>query len=422
MASPPETSAAQDAAQAPGQLTYPPFESSPYVASGTTRRERWWFSDGIWLDQGQTADVVGFAWTHWLADRGVIVRGAELGADFATQLQREGQVLGGLGLVGPDSGVQAEAVVRVVQSRGLLERCYSFGSVDSVVDALLERGPVLASIAWRSAMFTPADVDGWSVCRAGADDHVAGGYYCLLNGVALDLVIDGVTGFVRLKNTWGRQWADEGQALISIADLGAVLDPGRTLLPIPNASVLRTGIRPDVAVEGPPYRPRQVRFEQSSIAGDVATRRDIVGAAAYAEAIARGIQHPDTKAPLTIGIKAPWGAGKTSLMRMIRDRLEWPELDGSSENLRHVHLTTAAARRVSATARKSAVTGPEALGTVTNRAVLRKLKDAGEEPAPGELKADLGKAGVSAPPRDHDRWRPTVWFNPWMYQIGRAHV
>ena len=410
---------------------YPPLESSPYAVRSSGRRERWWFSDGIWLNQGQTGNVVGFAWTHWLADRGLEVPGTELGAEFATQLQREAQALGG-GPVGPQNGAQIEAAAAILLSRGLVEECYSFTGVDAVVGAVLERGPVVAAIRWRQGMSTPVDVDGWSVCRYDADESVAGGHCVLLNGVALNLVIDGVTGFVRLKNTWGREWADEGQALISIVDLSAAIDPERCLLPIPNATVLRPGIRRDAATDGAAarrgpvedvpveelrYQPRQVRFEQSSISGDLATRRDTVGAKAYAEAIARGIQHPDTKAPLTIGIKAPWGAGKTSLMRMIRDRLEWPDLDGTSEKLRQIHLTTAAAKRVSATAKESALTGSEALDKVTNLAVLRKLRHAGEEAAPGELKADLGKAGDGAP-QDHDRWRPTVWFNPWMYQTG----
>jgi hypothetical protein len=47
------------------------------------------------LNQGETGDVVGFAWTHWLADRGVVVPRAELGAEYATELQREAQALGG---------------------------------------------------------------------------------------------------------------------------------------------------------------------------------------------------------------------------------------------------------------------------------------------------------------------------------------
>lgn len=416
MATAPEPPTTQ---KGPERNEYPKFEDSAYAVPGTQRRQRWWNSNGIWLDQGQTAQVVGFAWTHWLADRGVEVNDGELGADYAAELQREAQRLGG-GEVDPHSGAKIEAAAWVLQSRGLIAQCYSFQSMDSVVSALLERGPVLAGIAWHSEMYRPVDIDGWSVCRysGGESSRPVANYLSLLNGVALDLRIGGVTGFVRLKNTWGRRWADEGQTLISIADLSAVVDLGSSLLPIPVPSVLRPGNAADVAVEEPPYQPHQIRFEQSSITGDVATPRDSLGTAPYAEAIARGIQHRETKAPLTIGIKAPWGAGKTSLMRMIRDRLEWPDLDGSPDKLRPVHLTTETARRVAATARRSAVTGPEALGKVTNREVLRKLRDSDEEPAAGELKANPDKAGAGAPPPGQDRWRPTVWFNPWMYQTG----
>ena len=248
---------------------------------------------------------------------------------------------------------------------------------------------------------------------------------CLLNGITLDLTIDGVTGFVRLKNCWGRQWGDDGHILISIADLAAMIHLEDSLLPIPAASALRPSVRQDVATDGSPYGPHEVRFEQSSIGGDLATQRDTVGAAAYAEAIARGIQHVETKAPLTIGIKGAWGAGKTSLMRMIRDRLEWPGLDGSSEDLRRIHLTTQTVKRV-ADPKKSSLQGPKGLAEVTDLAILKKLRadstaDAAQPSARRdggpELRAELGKAGT-ARPDDDDRWRPTVWFNPWMYQTG----
>jgi hypothetical protein len=39
---------------------FAPFEPVP-----STRRERWWFSDGVWIDQGQEAAVVGAVWVHW---------------------------------------------------------------------------------------------------------------------------------------------------------------------------------------------------------------------------------------------------------------------------------------------------------------------------------------------------------------------
>lgn len=60
------------------------------------------------------------------------------------------------------------------------------------------------------------------------------------------------------------------------------------------------------------------------IARDYWTTEDNLGYGAYADAVASFIRHPETRPPLTIGIKAPWGAGKTSLMRMVQERLDPP--------------------------------------------------------------------------------------------------
>ena len=48
---------------------------------------------------------------------------------------------------------------------------------------------------------------------------------------------------------------------------------------------------------------------------------DRLGFAAYANALAGLLDHPDTATPLTIAISAPWGAGKTSLANMVASRL-----------------------------------------------------------------------------------------------------
>ncbi|HWN09720.1 MAG TPA: P-loop NTPase fold protein [Pyrinomonadaceae bacterium] len=42
----------------------------------------------------------------------------------------------------------------------------------------------------------------------------------------------------------------------------------------------------------------------------------------YADAIAEFIFHNDTKPPLAIGVLAPWGQGKTTLMKMIQNQIE----------------------------------------------------------------------------------------------------
>ena len=138
--------------------------------------------------------------------------------------EREAQQIQG-GPVGPEFGARIDAAAVVLQSRGIIQECYSFQSIDSVVNALLERGPVVASMLWDGArMSDPLDVEGWIVGRPRQDMSASGGSSCvLLNGVTLDLTIDGVTGFVRLKNCWGRQWGDDGQILVSIADLAATM-------------------------------------------------------------------------------------------------------------------------------------------------------------------------------------------------------
>jgi hypothetical protein len=55
---------------------------------------------------------------------------------------------------------------------------------------------------------------------------------------------------------------------------------------------------------------------------DTWTRTDLLGYARYAQAIADPILQGVTQPPITIGIQAPWGQGKTSLMRMIQERLD----------------------------------------------------------------------------------------------------
>jgi hypothetical protein len=72
---------------------------------------------------------------------------------------------------------------------------------------------------------------------------------------------------------------------------------------------------------------------------DTYSEEDLLGYQDYVDALADFIQSPETKKPLTIGIDAPWGGGKTTIMRMLEKRLGpqpkprrlWPwqrEVDG----------------------------------------------------------------------------------------------
>lgn len=74
----------------------------------------------------------------------------------------------------------------------------------------------------------------------------------------------------------------------------------------------------------PPATPD--KFNVDAIAkkstSDIWTIEDQLGYESYAQAIAKLIVDGKAQPPLTVSIQAPWGQGKTSLMRMIKHKLE----------------------------------------------------------------------------------------------------
>ena len=118
---------------------------------------------------------------------------------------------------------------------------------------------------------------------------------------------------------------------------------------------------------------------------------DTLGYEAYARALASLITHPDTQPPLTIGIEAPWGAGKTSVMKMIQHILDG-EASVTEQN------QAGKSNRL-----------PES--TISIETLLDALKhpefDTHITPKSSELGERYGVPG-----------RATVWFNAWKYQTS----
>ncbi|HXC42407.1 MAG TPA: P-loop NTPase fold protein [Candidatus Dormibacteraeota bacterium] len=132
---------------------------------------------------------------------------------------------------------------------------------------------------------------------------------------------------------------------------------------------------------------------------DLWSEVDRLGYEAYARTIASLITHRETKPPLTIGIKAPWGAGKTTLMKRVQ-RL----LDGYAE------LSEAGGTEIV----------QDLISEVTLQELLRALKGGLKPVKLKEKPNERGKAyGLPQ--------RITVWFNAWKYQTseqiwaGMAH-
>jgi KAP family P-loop domain/TIR domain len=164
---------------------------------------------------------------------------------------------------------------------------------------------------------------------------------------------------------------------------------------------------------------------EPKVARDYWTVEDRLGSRAYAEAISSFVVHRDTKPPLTIGVKAPWGAGKTSLMRMVQAELDPPENPSDSRwTFLPIRMTTDGLKRLYPdNPTETRASRPQERLSV--RRGLRLLhKSPPEPPDLASVKAATvdptlaSDAAVKKNAVDADRWRSTVWFNPWMYQRG----
>jgi hypothetical protein len=120
------------------------------------------------------------------------------------------------------------------------------------------------------------------------------------------------------------------------------------------------------------------------IATDIWTLRDSLGFRAYAHAISRFMTHPQTSPPLTVSIQAPWGGGKTTLMRMIQQALDPEALQNTGEKA-----------------------NPEVRGELKIRGALDEVD--------AWIQAKTQKK-LPLVPEKAERKLLTVWFNAWKYE------
>ena len=148
------------------------------------------------------------------------------------------------------------------------------------------------------------------------------------------------------------------------------------------------------------------------LASDIWTTEDRLDYQLYADAIAAFLRHRETKPPLTIGIKGPWGAGKTSLMRMVQKKLDPVNDSGKRTEIR---LTPGSRKRLWL-AKSPPRERPEE-APVRNLEVLRQTRH--PVTPDGDTDSRLRTEPLDASGAvDSADWRPTVWFNAWMYQSG----
>jgi ATPase subunit of ABC transporter with duplicated ATPase domains len=126
----------------------------------------------------------------------------------------------------------------------------------------------------------------------------------------------------------------------------------------------------------------------------------------FSHAIARFITHPKTVPPLCISIQAPWGQGKTSLMRMVQEDLDKDAVREVLKESRSVQLQ----RKI----RQHKVKLEQIIGKdkklVKSNVNLEKVAKEFEE------LSEFRSIDVIGNEEDEVEPRLTVWFNAWAYE------
>lgn len=137
------------------------------------------------------------------------------------------------------------------------------------------------------------------------------------------------------------------------------------------------------------------------IASDLWTTEDALGYDSYAHAIYRFMTHPKTKPPLTISIQAPWGGGKTSLMRMIRKKID-PDADSELKKAAETPNGELTVKGVLEEVKKwiAEKTDRKPLGQTSKKEIEKSVEDTTQK---------------TTEKKTEER-RLTVWFNAWKYE------
>jgi kumamolisin len=141
---------------------------------------------------------------------------------------------------------------------------------------------------------------------------------------------------------------------------------------------------------------------------------DELGYNVYADALADFILNPKTPTPLAISIKGEWGTGKTSLMRMLRNRIDPLSTDGEDP----VDPLSPDGEDPVPGAAAEGETKPPTNGDVLDELdVPAEKRNLVVERSPKDRPAPTRRPGQSGRPRRSGL--PSIWFNAWIYQSSR---
>lgn len=116
-------------------------------------------------------------------------------------------------------GTAGLAGLKVFRDLGFFaEFRWAFG-VEEAVIGVGRNGPAMCGTWWRADMGRPD-----SAGRVAYSGEYQGGHWYVICGVDVSGVDSWLDGQVRLRNSWGPGWGDDGEATLSVRDWGRALE------------------------------------------------------------------------------------------------------------------------------------------------------------------------------------------------------
>lgn len=198
------------------------FSSDPRdkeFAFGAVAKERppiqvkeWW-DDGWWGDQRSTPHCVAYSWMHFMEDGPVI---QDIVTDRPKPFIKPERFYAECkkidGLEGNDSGTTIRAGAKIAKKLQFISEYRWGNNINDVIDALLIFGPVIVGTHWYAGMNTNG------LMRT--TGRKTGGHAYVLNGVDLNKET------LRVKNSWGKNWGNNGHGTISLKSFEQLINEG----------------------------------------------------------------------------------------------------------------------------------------------------------------------------------------------------
>lgn len=198
----------------------------------------YWYDTYYFGNQGARPHCVGYAWTHFLCNSPMT---NYIDPDGLYELAQHFDEWKGTNY----AGTSVRAGAKILKKIGLIDRYEWTWDLETLINTVLERSPVVVGTHWYAGMDRP-DEDGVIQAKG----RSLGGHAYLVNGCSRD------RGMVRIKNSWGRKWADDGRAWIPFEDMEKLIKAeGEVCLAVERLAKPPERSRPSIQIPIPREEP-----------------------------------------------------------------------------------------------------------------------------------------------------------------------